>query len=250
MKIWEDFMLNWFRSESKILLVSLVIGVLFAVGVASYTFVYSMTVQREIADSVLRFHVMAHSDCEDEQLLKENVRMGILEEFAGTLATHTDIYETREMLFAMLPELKKHAEEVVRRAGFEHDVTAEITNVFFPTQLYGNIAFPPGIYEAVQISIGDGKGQNWWCLMFPPLCYVDMTATDEGRRLLAETVSEEGFRLLIHREEESPELIVRFRVVEWWQNIRQPLTPPQSPEQPPTYQVAKGIAEQAEQTPP
>ncbi|MCL2577460.1 MAG: stage II sporulation protein R [Defluviitaleaceae bacterium] len=211
-------MINWLRNEKHILLASLAIGVFLSVGVAASTYVYSAAVQREIAENVIRFHVVAHSDSQEEQDLKEYVRTSILEEFAGTLSENMEINQTRVVFQKILPALQEHAEAVVRRAGFDHKVTAQLATVFFPTQYYGNIAFPPGNYEAVQIIIGDGNGQNWWCLMFPPLCYVDMTTTDAGQHLLSEAISEESFRLLMHQESDSPEVVVRFRVVEWWQN--------------------------------
>jgi len=229
---------NWVKRECGLLAVSLAVGILIALSVAAYTYVYSAVTQLNIAENVIRFHVMAHSDSAEEQDLKEHVRTEILEEFASTLSTLTNIEETRETISEMLPALKEYAESIVRSAGLDHEVTAEMATVFFPTQYYGNIAFPPGNYEAVQITIGDGTGQNWWCLMFPPLCYVDMTATDEGRQQLAETVSEEGFRLLMHQEEASPELVVRFRVVEWWQNLLQPDSTPIQ-EQPPAQQIVR-----------
>ncbi|MCL1863961.1 MAG: stage II sporulation protein R [Defluviitaleaceae bacterium] len=212
-------MINWLKKESKILAVSLCIGMLFAFCVAAYTYVYSAVTQENIAQNVIRFHVMAHSDCENEQELKYHVRTEILEEFANKFMAESDIITTRENFREMLPSLQLHAQNAVHNAGFAHEVSAEMTDVFFPTTFYGNMAFPPGNYEAVQIIIGSGEGQNWWCLMFPPLCYVDMTATEEGRARLSETVSEDGFRLLMHQEESSPELVVRFRVIEWWQNF-------------------------------
>ncbi|MCL2225196.1 MAG: stage II sporulation protein R [Defluviitaleaceae bacterium] len=211
-------MVDLLRKERRILLVSLAIGIFFAMGVAASTYVYSAAVQREIAENVIRFHVVAHSDSPEEQELKEYVRTEILANFAHSLSANADISTTRSRLEEVLPAMREHAQETVSRVGFGHEVTAEMATVFFPTQFYGNIAFPPGYYEAVQIIIGDGVGQNWWCLMFPPLCYVDMTTTDAGQALLSETISEETFLLLMHQESASPELTVRFRVVEWWQN--------------------------------
>ncbi|MCL1842744.1 MAG: stage II sporulation protein R [Defluviitaleaceae bacterium] len=221
---------NFLRNESKIIAVSLAIGILFAVAVAAYTYVYSATTQREIAENVIRFHVMAHSDDADDQALKEHIRTEILAEFTEQLSANICIEETRTKLQNLLPYFAEHADKIIRDAGLELPVTAEMSSVFFPTQFYGNIAFPPGIYEAVQIVIGNGTGQNWWCLMFPPLCYVDMTSTDAGRNQLEETVSEEGFRLLTHQEE-SIEIQVRFRVVQWWQNRRNPAPAPQNNQQ-------------------
>jgi stage II sporulation protein R len=218
MKLGGFAMVEWLQNEKRILLTSVAIGIFLAVGIAASTYVYSASIQSEIAENVIRFHVVAHDDSPQEQALKDKVRNSILEEFANTLSDSRDIVKTRTHFYEILPALQEHAETVVRRSGYEHKVTAQIASVFFPTQYYGKIAFPPGNYEAVQIIIGDGDGQNWWCLMFPPLCYVDMTTTDEANQLLSETLSDESFRLLTHQESNSPELVVRFRIVEWWQN--------------------------------
>jgi len=210
--------------EGKILAVSLVIGLLLALVVATY--VYSGNAQRDIADNVIRFHVRANSDSNADLVLKEYVRTQVLAEFESLLSSNTCINETRAVLTAQLDDITTFAQNVVSTAGFDHQVTAQISQMFFPTQFYGSIAFPPGEYEAVKILIGEATGSNWWCLMFPPLCYVDMTATDSGRRQLADTVSDDSFRLLTHQEEESTSLRVRFRVVEWWQNRGRPADPP------------------------
>jgi len=231
-----DIMLEKLRKiiirEGKIVAVSLIIGLLFAIGVAAYTYVYSHAAQRSIADNVIRFHVQANSNSAADQELKNKVTVQVLAEFEEFLATSTDIEETHTVLNKKLNDIASYAEHIVHSAGFDYTVTASISRVFFPTRFYGNMAFPPGKYEAVQIIIGEGAGNNWWCLMFPPLCYVDMTSTESGRQQLADTVTEEGFRLLMHQEESSRSLRVRFRIVEWWQNRGQP------PEQPPAQNIA------------
>jgi len=211
-------MVNRLKTETRILFTSLAIGIFLALGVAASTYVYSAAVHREISENVIRFHVVAHDDSEEEQELKDFVRMTILNEFKESLSENMEITQTRARFQKLLPALQEHAEHAVRQAGFEHEVKVRLANVFFPTQYYGNIAFPAGNYEALQIIIGDGNGQNWWCLMFPPLCYVDMTTTDSTQQLLSENISEDSLRLLLHPESGSPDLIVRFRVVEWWQN--------------------------------
>ena len=210
--------------EGKILGVSMAVGLLLALVVATY--VYSRDTQRGIADNVIRFHVRANSNDTADLALKEHVRTEVLSEFESLLSSSTCIYETRAVLYTKLDDIATFAQSVVSTAGFNHKVTAEMSRMFFPTRFYGSMAFPPGEYEAVQILIGRGAGSNWWCLMFPPLCYVDMTATDSGRSLLADTVSDEGFRLLTHQEEQSTGLRVRFRVVEWWQNRSRPAEQP------------------------
>jgi len=212
--------------ESKIIGISLIVGLLFAFSLAAYSYVYSHATQQDIADNVIRFHVRANSNSTADQALKDQVRIRVLAEFEEFLESSTSIDETRMTLAKKLYDIQSFAEYVVRAAGFDHKVTASISRLFFPTKFYGNMAFPPGEYEAVQIIIGEGAGSNWWCLMFPPLCYVDMTSTDSGREQLANTVSEESFRLITHQEEPSRSLVVRFRVVEWWQNRGQPSGPP------------------------
>ena len=218
--------------EGKILAVSLTVGLLLALVVATY--VYSRDAQRDIANNVIRFHVRANSNSNADLALKEHVRTQVLAEFESLLSSNTCINETRAVLHTKLDDINTFAQSVVSAAGFDHQVTAEMSRMFFPTRFYGSMAFPPGEYEAVKILIGEGAGSNWWCLMFPPLCYVDMTATDSGLSQLADTVSEEGFRLLTHQEQQNPGLRVRFRVVEWWQNRSRP-----APAQPPGRYVAQ-----------
>jgi len=229
-------MLNKIKQEIKIIGVSLCVGILFALGVAAYSFVYSQTVQQDIADNVIRFHVMAHSDEDDDQALKERVRLDVMAEFAGSFAYGTDIDETRRILTEYLPAIQAYAEKAVRREGFDYPVSADISRVFFPTKYYGNMAFPPGEYEAVQIIIGDGAGSNWWCLMFPPLCYMDMTASEGSRQQMENTLLPQSMRLITYPESQSTSITIRFRIVEWWQNRRRaPSSPPAAPQIVRTY---------------
>ena len=215
--------------EAKILALSLIIGLALAVSAAAYTYVYSATTQRDIAENVIRFHVLAHSDEHVDQVIKDIVRKEVLAEFEYLLNSTENVKESRQLLKAELSSIQAHAEVVVRKLGFDHQVNARIDKIFFPTQVYGDLSFPPGIYEALQITIGDGVGRNWWCLMFPPLCFVDMTGTESGRQQLADTVNEESFRLITHQDQNaSSTMEVRFRVVEWWQNRRHQPSQPQS----------------------
>ena len=212
--------------EAKILAICLVIGLALAISVAAYTYVYSATTQRDIADNVIRFHVLAHSDSHADQVIKDIVRQEVLEEFEDLLAATSNIKESRRLISEKLPAIQAHAESVVRQLGFDYPVEARLDKAFFPTQTYGELTFPPGIYETLQIIIGSGSGKNWWCLMFPPLCFVDMTSTEAGRQQLADTVSDASFQLLTYQNA-GMSMEVRFRVVEWWQNRRRPEDLPQ-----------------------
>ena len=207
--------------EAKILTISLLIGLTLALGVAAYTYVYSQAAQQDIAKNVIRFHVSANSNSRADQEIKNIVRDKILTEFEELLSSSENIKESRQLLKSELPAIQAHAEDIVRQLGFDYEIETRIEQVFFPTKVYGDLTFPPGMYEALQISIGDGIGRNWWCLMFPPLCFVDMTATEASQQYLAGTLSDESFRLLTHQHEDAAMTMeVRFRVVEWWQNRR------------------------------
>ena len=223
--MWEKIV-HSVKQEGKILLAAFTIGLLLAVGVAAYSYAYSQGVQQDIADHVIRFHVKAHSNSPQDQGLKDDVKLEVLAAFEAELANGTCIEATRQTLTNSLDKIAAMASDVIQEAGFHYPVAVSIGQVFFPTRFYGSVAFPPGMYEAVQIVIGSGAGDNWWCLMFPPLCYVDMTATEESRNQLQGTISPEGVRLLMHQEEESTSLTVRFRVVEWWQNRNRPDSQP------------------------
>jgi len=218
------------KREVKILAMSLTLGLILAVSVAAYTYVYSETTQRDIAENVIRFHVRAHSDSHADQLIKDIVRQEVLTEFEDLLSASENTKESRQLIKTELPAIQAHAETVIRQLGFDYPVEARLDKAFFPTQIYGDLAFPPGVYEALQVIIGDGTGRNWWCLMFPPLCFVDMTSTEAGRQQLADTVSDESYRLVNHQDQDaSATMEVRFRIVEWWQNRRntnEPSIPP------------------------
>jgi len=210
------------RKEIKILVISLTLGFVFAICMAAYSYMYSVAAQQDIADNVIRFHVLAHSDSYADQAIKDIVRHEVLAEFETLLHEAYNVKETRQLLKDELPAIQAYAETVVRELGFDYPVEARLDTAFFPTKTYGDLAFPPGVYEALQITIGSGTGRNWWCLMFPPLCFVDMTSTANGREQLAYSVSEDSFLLLTHMDEDaSVSTEVRFRVVEWWQNRRQ-----------------------------
>jgi len=209
------------RKEIKILAFSLLVGMVFALSVAAYTYVYSVAVQQDIADNVIRFHVVANSDSQIDQAVKDVVRTEVLTNFEGLLALTNNVDESRQLIKGELGAIQAYAETVVRRLGFDCLVEARLDTAFFPTQVYGDLAFPPGMYEALQITIGNGTGQNWWCLMFPPLCFIEMTSTESGRQQLADTVSEDSYQLLTHLDDDANNAtVVRFRVVEWWQNRR------------------------------
>lgn len=126
--------------------------------------------QAELAGQVIRLHVIANSDSEEDQALKLEVRDRILERAEALYPEHATLEEARAALEESLPELSRIGEQTVKAAGYDYPVTAELTQCWFPTKEYEDFALPAGDYTALRIVIGEGQGQNWWCVAFPPLC--------------------------------------------------------------------------------
>ena len=126
--------------------------------------------QAELADQVIRLHVIANSDSEEDQALKLEVRDRILERAQALYPEHATLEEARAALEESLPELSQIGEQTVKAAGDDYPVTAQLTQCWFPTKEYEDFALPAGDYTALRIVIGEGEGQNWWCVAFPPLC--------------------------------------------------------------------------------
>ncbi len=132
-------------------------------------------------ENLIRFHVLANSDSPEDQKLKLEIRDKIIETMSGDLETSKNVNETRNILQNSLVKIKGTAEEEIYKNGKDYGVSVSLGEHKFPTKMYGSIVFPAGEYEALRVEIGDAKGQNWWCVMFPPLCFVDVKhgLTDE-----------------------------------------------------------------------
>ncbi|HHV64381.1 MAG TPA: stage II sporulation protein R [Peptococcaceae bacterium] len=129
-------------------------------------------------ESIIRFHVLANSDSAEDQNLKYAVRDAILKQIGPRLAESTSLEQSREIIREVETELLTVAEEVVKEWGKDYPVTMEYGKKVFPTKSYGNIVLPGGTYEAVQVKIGEARGANWWCVLFPPLCFVNVEEPD------------------------------------------------------------------------
>ena len=151
----------------------LIVSVLFLL-LSAYSYVNA--VSNNLADSVFRLHVIANSDSKEDQELKYKVRDKLIE-YMNTLTNDINSKEeVIEIAKAHLEDFKEIAQNVVKENGYNYDVNVEIGNFSFPTKTYGDISFPAGFYDALKVEIGKAEGQNWWCVMFPPLCFVDVTS--------------------------------------------------------------------------
>lgn len=148
----------------------------------------------DVKDAVIRFHVLANSDSEEDQNLKLKVRDEILNYLQPSLKDSESIEESRKMILEKQGDIEKIALKVIKENGYSYDVTTELARENFPEKSYGNITLPQGNYEAFRVIIGNGEGHNWWCVMFPALCFIDVTKgkveEEESREKLDKVVEE------------------------------------------------------------
>lgn len=181
---------------------------------------YTNAVCSDISDSVFRLHVIANSDSKEDQNLKYIVRDNILEYMNSITSGITSKEEIIEIVSNNLEEFKQIAQNTVYENGFDYEVSVEVGNFEFPTKTYGDVSFPPGFYDALRIKIGDAKGQNWWCVMFPPLCFIDVSSgivPDDSKEILESELSSEEYHLISGTENESK---IKFKIVEVLQNFK------------------------------
>lgn len=152
-------------------------------------------IQEHIAQEIIRFHVIANSDRQEDQELKLKVKDALVEEFSPLLKGAETIEEGRSLLQSNLYHIQDCAAKVINLYGYDYSVSVSLEPSYFPMKLYGGYTFPPGTYEALRVQIGEAVGQNWWCVMFPPLCFVDETYS------IVDSDTEEQLSKLLTEEE-------------------------------------------------
>lgn len=172
--------------------------------------------QVELANSVIRLHVIANSDSEADQELKYQVRDRILTEAAALYQPGDDLQKVRRRMEDNLTLLAQVGREVVEEQGYDYPVSANLERTWFPTKQYTDFALPAGNYTALRIVVGEGKGQNWWCVAFPPLCLGSVSETvDEAAA--AGNFTPEQVSLITG---ESGGYVVKFKAMELWEQFK------------------------------
>ena len=193
------------------------LALLLGVGLAALLGVWLSGAQQGLADRVVRLHVIANSDSEEDQALKLRVRDRVLEAAEGLYDPEADLEAACRTLEDNLALLARVGEEEVRRWGYDYPVTAGLEESWFPTKQYTDFALPAGEYTALKIVIGEGSGQNWWCVVFPPLCLGSVTESTE-QAALAGGFSQGQVSLITG---ESEGYVVKFKAMELWEQCRQ-----------------------------
>lgn len=178
-------------------------GVFSYVGSGSESKPCSRSAPRENADPigrrVLRFHVPANSDSKEDQRVKREVRDEVLTYMEDNMTASPTVDEAKQWVQAHLDELEATAESVLVREGMPYHARAVVRTCYFPDKRYGDVFFPKGYYEALRIELGSAEGHNWWCVLYPNLCFTDATYTavgEEGKEELRNVLAEDAYEMV------------------------------------------------------
>ncbi len=183
---------------------------------------YVSAVSENISNSVFRLHVIANSDSAKDQELKYIVRDNLIEYMNSLTQNITSKSEAIEIAKEHKQDFYNIAKQTIEENGYTYDVKVEIGNFYFPTKQYGDISLPSGKYDALKVEIGNASGQNWWCVMFPPLCFVDMSTgivPDESKKTIQQNLAEEEYTLISNTDNSS--INFKFKLIELF-NSNQP----------------------------
>ncbi|PGW51154.1 stage II sporulation protein R [Bacillus thuringiensis] len=175
-----------------------------------------------IPKEAVRLRILANSDSDKDQALKRKVRDEVKAQIDGWVADLTSFEEARKVIQSHIPEIEKTVENTLKREGSKESFQVKFSkNVKFPTKVYGNFIYPAGEYEAVLITIGEGEGANWWCVLFPPMCFLDFSSGTAVRKeehvVKAESPEEEQVKQLdeevVNTEEKKVDKVKETKVV-------------------------------------
>lgn len=159
----------------------------------------NLEIQKALAEQIIRFHVRANSDSAADQQLKLKVKDSVVTYLSPLLEDSESIEKSREILKAHIEDIKNVALDVLETEGSSYDVDVYFEESYFPMKSYGDVTFPPGVYEAFRIDIGESSGKNWWCVLYPPLCFVDASMgvlPDSSKENLKNILTDEEYNAI------------------------------------------------------
>jgi stage II sporulation protein R len=178
---------------------------------------YSDEFNKELSEDIIRLHVIANSDTPDDQALKRSVRDVVLKYMKENLKLDSNVEEAKSILTKNMDKVTALAKEEVLRWGKNYPVKSSLGTFPFPTKTYGDIALPAGNYQALRVVIGTGTGANWWCVLFPPLCFVDAThgtIPDDVKHKLKSCLSEDEYEVVTSPNTDDVPVKVKFKLME------------------------------------
>ena len=212
--------MNFYKNKSskvKIIKTTLLITILLIAFIIVSAISYVSAVSENIANSVFRLHVIANSDSEEDQNLKSIVRDNLIEYMNSLTSGISSKQAAIEIAKEHKQDFYNIAKKTIEDNGYDYDVNIEIGNSYFPTKYYGDISFPAGYYDALKVEIGKASGQNWWCVMFPPLCFVDMSTgivPEESKETIKDNLPEEEYALISDTHNNS--INFKFKLIEFF----------------------------------
>lgn len=178
---------------------------------------YVTAVSENLSDAVFRLHVLANSDSDADQALKIKVRDELLKYMNSISPNCSTKAEAISVAEAHKEEFQKIAEDTIKENGYDYSVKINIGNFYFPTKNYGDISLPAGFYDALRVEIGEAKGQNWWCVMFPSLCFIDVSSgvvDDEAKENLEDNLDQESYEII--SDNTHSEVKFKFKIIEFF----------------------------------
>lgn len=198
----------------------LIISILLIIYILIYSISYANNSILNLSNNVFRLHVIANSDSEEDQNLKYKVRNELLSYMNKLCENVSSKQEVISIANEHINEFYDIAKNTVTKNGYNYDVKISIGNFPFPTKTYGDISLPSGYYDALKVEIGNSEGKNWWCVMFPTLCFVDISngiVPEESKEDLQSNLSGETYNLISSNESEYQ---LKFKIVELFENTK------------------------------
>lgn len=213
--------MKFIQKHKQALSTCIILLILLAAFIIVSAYSYVSAVSYDIADSVFRLHVIANSDSAEDQALKYKVRDSLLNYMNSLVTSTTSKDEAMEIVTNNIDNFKNIAEATIKENGYNYSVNITVGKHSFPTKYYGDVSLPAGIYDALRVEIGSASGQNWWCVMFPPLCFVDISSgivPEESKESLKNNLNDEEYDLIT--VDDSSSMNFKFKIVELIENIK------------------------------
>ena len=178
---------------------------------------YASNISSDISNSVFRLHVIANSNSKEDQDLKYKVRDNLIKYMNDICSNCKTKQEAIDLVTSYKNNFKQIALDTIKSEGFNYNININIGNFEFPTKQYGDISLPDGYYDALKVEIGEAKGHNWWCVMFPPLCFVDITSgivPEDSKEILQDNMPEEEYALI--SDNSSLDIKFKFKILEFF----------------------------------
>ena len=176
---------------------------------------YATAISNNLSTAVFRLHVLANSNSEEDQNLKLKVRDSLLNYMNGLCSNCSTKQEAISIANEHKDYFQKIAEQTIKENGYDYTAKINIDNFYFPTKNYGDISLPAGYYDALRVEIGEAKGKNWWCVMFPSLCFIDVSSgvvDDNAKENLQDNLQKESYDII--SDSKKPDIKLKFKLIE------------------------------------